>query len=131
MSKRKTPAALYAQEYVEKVQRPLTEEDLAHAFNCGAWFGRTSAWQRIEDSTPVYCPDEKIVVLMETGRFTYDIALVPSEDYCTFISKRDNPGIPILWAYFRGLVGKRVKLPRRKNEEKNNEKYGIRTTDTD
>ena len=119
---REGPAAKYAREYVEKLNRPLTEDDIAHAFNGGARYGRTSAWHRIEESTPERSQGEQIAVLLETGKFTYEIALVPAEEYCAFIGNRDNRGIPVLWAYLRALVGKRVKLPRRKKEDEKTRK---------
>lgn len=119
---REGPGVKYAREYVEKLNRPLTEDDIAHAFSHGAIFGHSSVWHRIEDSTPAHCQGEQIVVLSETGKFTYDMAVVPAEEYLTFIGNRDNGGIPVLWAYFRVMVGKRVKLPRRKKEEEKIEK---------
>lgn len=112
-----SPAAKFAHEYVEKAQRPLTEEDLAHAFNSGARYGRSSAWHRIEDSTPECHQDEQIVILLETGRHTYDITIVSGKDYLTFISNRNNCGISIYWAYLRALMVNRVKLPKLKKDE--------------
>ena len=114
---RKSPAAKFAHEYVEKAKGPLTEEDIAHAFNSGARYGRSSAWHRIEESTPECHQDEQIAILMETGRHTYEITIVTGKDYSAFIGNRNNYGIPIYWAYLRAMLVNRVKLPKLKKDE--------------
>lgn len=113
------PATKFAQEYVKKVKRPLTETDLAHAFSEGKDFGRSTAWQRVDDSTPVpKTPGEQIAVLFEVARDTYDIKVVKAEDFADCIGSRQNVGIPLFWAYLRTLFTHRIKFPRPPKENK-------------
>ena len=109
---RDSPAQKYAKNYVMNVQRPLTENDIVHVFNCGMKYGRVSAWNKVFETMPIRChPDEQVVVLVEGVHRSYSFVIVTAAEYPSFVGNRINPGIPIYWAYLRTLLPKGVKLP--------------------
>lgn len=115
---RETPAKKYARKFMEKLDRPLTADDIAHAYTKGAIFGRSSMWYGIADMTPSDDPDEQIVVLTDLGRNAYDMKVVTGDKYAEFIGDRNREGIPIMWAYLRAMLGTRYrKLKGKKDKE--------------
>ena len=110
---------MFAQEYVKKVNRPLTEADLANAFNEGKDFGRSTEWQKVDEATPSpKYNGEQIAVLFELSRDTYDMKVVRVEDFADCIGNRNNSGIPLFWAYLRTIFTKRIRFPKPPKEEK-------------
>ena len=111
------PATKFARDYVKKVQRPLTEADLAHAFSAGKDFGRSTEWQRVDETTPSpKYNGEQIAVLFEISRDTYDIKVVKVEDFAECIGSRNTDAIPLYWAYLRTIFTHRIKFPKPKKK---------------
>lgn len=80
------PATKYAQDFVKRVKRPLTVDDLAHAFSAGKDFGRSTEWQRVDEVTPSpKYNGEQIAVLFEMSRNIYD----KDTEVCPAVSSLD------------------------------------------
>ena len=78
-NKTMAPAVKYAKEYMKTAKLPLTEVDLAHSFTQGKNFGRSAAWQRVDESTPVSMTIEELkkenaALKEENARLTYSVA---------------------------------------------------------
>lgn len=118
-NKTMAPAVKYAKEYMKTAKLPLTEVDLAHSFTQGKNFGRSAAWQRVDEATPSpKSPQEQIAILFEVSRHTYDIKVVKAQDFADCIGSRKNTHIPLFWAYLRTLLTNRIKFPRIPKETK-------------
>jgi len=111
------PATKYAQDFVKRVKRPLTEDDLAHAFSAGKDFGRSTEWQRVDEVTPSpKYNGEQIAVLFEMSRNIYDIKVVKVEDFAQCIGSRNTDAIPLYWGYLRTIFTHRIKFPKPKKK---------------
>lgn len=106
---KESPGKKFARKFMEKIDRPLTEDDIAHAYTKGSQFGRSSMWYKVATMSPSSSADEQIVVLFDMGQGSYDMKVVTGDKYAEFIADRSHEGTPVFWAYLSAMIGARFK----------------------
>ena len=115
LTHRERPAQQFAQEYMKKAKLPLTENDLAKAYDAGVKFGKSSFWHKVGDQDPKPSQmNEQIVVMVKLPDDTYDMDVMKSSEYPDYIANKDRPGEPLFWAYLKGMLSGRYTFPKPK-----------------
>ena len=103
------PAVRYAQEYMKKATLPLTEDDLAKAFDSGVKYGKGSPWHKVGEQVPApKRTNEQIVVAVELTTNTYDLDVISCAEYQAYVSNKNCIGKPLYWAYLRRLLSGKI-----------------------
>lgn len=115
LTHRERPAKQFAQEYMKKAKLPLTENDLAKAYDAGVKFGKSSFWHKVgeQDPRPNHLK-EQIVVLVKLPDETYDMDVMKSSEYPEYIKDKNHLGEPLFWAYLKGMLSGRYTFPKPK-----------------
>ena len=115
LTHRLRPAKQFAKEYMKKAKLPLTENDLAKAYDAGVKFGKSSFWHKVGDQDPKPSHmNEQIVVMVKLPDDSYDMDVMKSSDYSDYIASKDRPGEPLFWAYLKGMLSGRYTFPKPK-----------------
>ena len=115
LTHRERPARQFAKEYMKKATMPLTENDLAKAYDAGVKFGKSSFWHKVGDQVPSSTHmNEKIVVMVKLPDDTYDMDVMKSSEYPEYIETKQRPGEPLFWAYLKGMLSGRYTFPKPK-----------------
>lgn len=110
---RKSSAVHFAQVYAERKGAPLTEEDLAYAFEMGKRWGRKSQWKLIGNSRELkQYPNEQIAVVVKLGPNEYDIDVISSADFDKYVNNSGRMGKPTKYAHLNTLLFTRQKPPK-------------------
>ena len=115
LTHRERPAKQFAQEYMKKAKLPLTENDLAKAYDAGVKFGKSSFWHKIgeQDPKPSHM-NEQVVVMVKFPDDTYDMDVMKCSEYPEYIENMQCPGEPLFWAYLKSLLTGRYTFPKPK-----------------
>jgi len=115
LTHRERPAKQYAQEYMKKAKLPLTENDLAKAYDAGVKFGKSSFWHKVgeQDPKPSHM-NEQVVVMVKFPDDTYDMDVMKCSEYPEYIENKQRPGEPLFWAYLKSLLTGRYTFPKPK-----------------
>lgn len=115
LTHRERPAKQYAQEYMKKAKLPLTENDLAKAYDAGVKYGKSSFWHKVGEQNPRPSHlNEQIVVMVKLPDDTYDMDVMKSSEYPDYIASKDRSGEPLFWAYLKGMLTGRYTFPKPK-----------------
>ena len=109
---RERPSKQFALEYMKKATLPLTENDLAKAYDAGVKFGKSSFWHKVGEQYPRRHMDEQIAVMVKLPDDTYDMDVMKSSDYSEYIENKQRPGEPLFWAYLKGMLSGRYTFPK-------------------
>ena len=107
------PAKQFAQEYMKKATLPLTEEDLAKAFDSGMKYAKGSPWHKVgeQDPSPKHM-NEQVVIAVQLTNNTYDIDVIKASEYKNYVDNKNPLGKPLCWAYIKGLLSGRFSFPK-------------------
>ena len=107
------PAKQFAQKYMKKATLPLTENDLAKAFDSGMKYAKGSPWHKVgeQDPSPKHM-NEQVVIAVQLTNDTYDIDVIKTSEYKTYLDINNPDKKPLCWAYMKGLLSGRFSFPR-------------------